>query len=142
MGFGGAAAGGVAGRLLVGKDETGWEALGAVVAGTFIGYTIGNGYGVYRFGNTASHEGRLGITWLGSATGLVAGVMIGANLGEALIPVTALTVMAGSMIGYNMTRSATISVLGSVSPNMNTVSIIRTPRPPVSLHVSLLTVAF
>jgi hypothetical protein len=107
----GGIAGGLTGGLIVGKDETGWEALGAVVAGTFIGYTVGNGYGVYRFGNTASDKGSLGWTMVGSAAGLVAGVGFGANMGEALLPFAATSVMVGSMVGYNLTRTTSVAFL-------------------------------
>lgn len=107
----GGVAGGLTGRILVGQDDTGWEALGAVVAGTFIGYTVGNGYGVYRFGNTATDKGSLGWTLVGSAAGLVAGVGLGANMGEALLPFAASSVMVGSMVGYNLTRTTSVAFL-------------------------------
>jgi hypothetical protein len=107
----GGVAGGLTGRLLVGKDDTGWEALGAVVAGTFIGYTVGNGYGVYRFGNSATEKGSLAWTLVGSTVGLVAGVGIGADMGEALLPFAATSVLVGSMVGYNLTRTTSVAFL-------------------------------
>lgn len=133
----GGVAGGLTGRLLVGKDDTGWEALGAVVAGTFIGYTVGNGYGVYRFGNTASDKGSLGWTMVGSAAGLVAGVGFGANMGEALLPFAATSVLVGSMVGYNLTRTTSVAFLSPATRSDTAMNTIRTsmdiPQPSVSL---------
>lgn len=67
----GGVAGGLTGRILVGQDDTGWEALGAVVAG----------------------------------------VGLGANMGEALLPFAATSVMVGSMVGYNLTRTSSMAFL-------------------------------
>ncbi len=118
----GGVAGGLTGRLLVGKDDTGWEALGAVVAGSFIGYTVGNGYGVYRFGNTTSDKGSLGWTMVGSTVGLVAGVGLGANMGEALLPFAATSVLVGSMVGYNLTRTTAVTFL---RPSSSGLALVR-----------------
>lgn len=123
----GGVAGGLSGRLLVADDPTGWEALGAVVAGSFIGYTVGNGYGVYWFGNTETEKGSLAWTLVGSATGLFAGVGLGANHGEALLPIAATSVLIGSMVGYNLTRKSEIAFL---RPATGTSQPPRSMRPP------------
>lgn len=142
VGLGGAALGGVTGRILAGQDDTGWEALGAVLAGAFIGYTAGNGYGVYRFGNTASKKGSLGFTLLGSASGLVGGVMIGANMGEALLPVVATSVTLGSMLGYNMTRKSVIAFLQPATSTPSDHMSIRTPLDVPESSVALIRIQF
>lgn len=138
----GGVAGGLTGRILVGQDDTGWEALGAVVAGTFVGYTVGNGYGVYRFGNSATEKGSLGWTLVGSTVGLVAGVGLGANMGEALLPFAASSVMVGSMVGYNLTRTSSVAFLSPATQTSSSMSPIRTPMDIPQTRLSLVRVRF
>lgn len=97
-----------------------------MVGGTFLGFTIGNGFGVHGYGNTATEKDSLGFTLLGSAAGLVVGVGVGANMGEALLPVVATSVTNGSMLGYNMTRRSTVEFLEPATRSNATSTTIRT----------------
>ena len=65
-GFLGGAAGGLTGKLLTGDNPEGFEDIANVVMGVLVGYTVGNGLGVYYMGNTASEKGIVGWTLVGS----------------------------------------------------------------------------
>lgn len=119
----GGAAGGILGRLQAGENPQGFEDIAGVVVGVMVGYTVGNGVGVYVMGNTASEKGSLGWTMVGSTLGLVAGVGIGANMGEALVPFAASSVMIGSLVGYNMTRTSAITFLRPSSSGLALVRV-------------------
>lgn len=126
-GFLGGAAGGLAGKLMTGDDPEGFEDIANVVVGVMLGYTIGNGVGVYAMGNTTTERGSLGFTLLGSTVGLVVGVGLGANMGDALLPVAATSVMVGSMVGYNLTRKSSVAFLSPATRMHPSMSSIRTP---------------
>jgi hypothetical protein len=123
----GGAAGGILGRLQAGENPQGFEDIAGVVVGAMVGYTIGNGVGVYLMGNSATEKGSLGWTLAGSATGLVIGVGLGANMGEALVPFAAASVMVGSMAGYNLTRKSAVAFLQPASRSIGEQASIRTP---------------
>jgi hypothetical protein len=134
-------AGGVASLLAVeafATNDTGWEALGYVVGGVLVGFTVGNGIGVYDCGNTSTEKGSLGITLLGSAVGLVVGVGVGSNMGEALLPVVATSVTLGSMLGYNMTRRSTVAFLQPATRSNHDSTSIRTPLTVPEASVALI----
>jgi hypothetical protein len=120
--FGGLVGGGV-GSLMTITDQTGWSRLGAVLAGSTIGFTLGNGAGVYHFGNTERAKGNLAWTWAGSATGLVMGVGLGSTAPDLLLPVLASSVTLGSMLGYNLTRKSTFTVLRPSATGMTFIRI-------------------
>lgn len=123
----GGAAGGLTGKLLTGDNPQGFEDVANVVLGVFVGYTVGNGVGVHFMGNTATEKGSLGWTLVGSTAGLVVGVGLGANMGEALLPVAAASVMIGSMVGYNLTRKTSVAFLQPASKCIGEQASIRTP---------------
>ncbi len=123
----GGAIGGLTGKLLTGDNPEGFEDIANVVLGVFVGYTVGNGLGVYYMGNTATEKGSLGWTLVGSTVGLVVGVGLGANMGEALLPVAATSVLVGSMAGYNLTRTSAVAFLSPATRSHTAMSTIRTP---------------
>ena len=141
-GFLGGAAGGLTGKLLTGDNPEGFEDIANVVMGVLVGYTVGNGLGVYYMGNTASEKGNLGWTLVGSTLGLVAGVGIGANMGEALLPFAATSVLVGSMVGYNLTRTSAVAFLSPATRSNTAMNTIRTPMDIPQPHVSLVRIRF
>ncbi len=134
----GGAAGGLAGKLMTGDNPEGFEDIANVVMGVLMGYTVGNGLGVYFMGNTATEKGSIGWTLAGSTLGLVAGVGIGANMGEALLPFAATSVLVGSMVGYNLTRKSAVAFLSPATRSNTAMSTIRTPLDIPQSNVSLL----
>jgi uncharacterized protein YcfJ len=138
----GGAAGGLTGKLLTGDNPEGFEDIANVVLGVFVGYTVGNGLGVYYMGNTATEKGSLGWTLVGSTVGLVVGVGLGANMGEALLPVAATYVLVGSMAGYNLTRTSAVAFLSPATRSHTATNTIRTPLDIPQHHVSLVRIRF
>jgi hypothetical protein len=120
--FGGLVGGGV-GSLLTQTDDTGWNRLAAVLGGSVIGFTLGNGAGVYHFGNTEVAKGSLAWTWAGSVSGLALGLGLGSKSPDLLLPVLASSVTIGSMVGYNLTRTSTLTVLRPTSTGLTFIRI-------------------
>lgn len=123
----GGLAGGLTGRVLASGNSEGFNDIASVVVGVLTGFSIGNGAGVYYMGNTPDAQGRLWATMLGSTAGLVVGVGVGANMGEALIPVVATSVTIGSMVGYNLTRRSSVAFLQPATRLNSTIASFRTP---------------
>jgi len=133
----GGVAGGLTGKLLAGNNSDGFNDIASVVVGVLAGFTIGNGMGVYYMGNFDSEKGSLGWTLTGSATGLVIGVGVGANMGEALLPVVAASVTIGSMLGYNLTRRSSVAFLQPATRWNGAVASIRTQMAIPETSVAL-----
>jgi hypothetical protein len=110
--------------------------------GVMVGYTVGNGLGVYYMGNTATEKGSLGWTLVGSTVGLVVGVGLGANMGEALLPFAATSVLVGSMVGYNLTRTTSVAFLSPATRSDTAMNTIRTPMDIPHPMVSLVRIRF
>ncbi len=138
----GGLAGGLTGRLLVGDNPEGFNDIAGVVMGALVGFTIGNGGGVYYMGNTPDAQGRLWATLLGSTAGLVVGVGVGANMGEALLPVVATSVTIGSMVGYNLTRRSTVAFLQPATRSNSVSASIRTPMTVPDASVAIVRLGF
>lgn len=120
--FGGLVGGGV-GSMLTLTDDTGWSRLAAVLGGSAIGFTLGNGAGVYHFGNTEVAKGSLAWTWVGSASGLALGLGLGSKSPDLLLPVLASSITLGSMVGYNLTRTSTLTVMRPSASGMTFIRI-------------------
>ncbi len=134
----GGLAGGLTGRMLAGDNSEGFNDIASVVVGVLAGFSIGNGAGVYYMGNTSDAQGRLWATMLGSTVGLVVGVGVGANMGEALLPVVATSVTIGSMVGYNLTRRSVVAYFQPATPSNTQTASIRTPMTVPEASVALI----